>query len=194
MDWTARPCAVAAAQVAQRAVATEGSPRWLSLLAMREARGWALQRDRSQTESALVRAHHHYAADPRDAYPPWLEFYVPAELAGLESLCRSDLGQHGRAGNGAEQAVMHFGTGHARNRALYTADIALHRLRGPSPDLDAATEAALNALGHLRSIRSARLECSLQQVALQLATHPGPTTHDALDAYRTALPASGSST
>lgn len=40
------------------------------------------------------------------------------------------------------------GSDHPGNRALYAADIALHRLRGPPPDLDAAAAAALAALGH----------------------------------------------
>ncbi|MGG8410498.1 N-acetyltransferase family protein [Streptomyces sp. 12297] len=140
---TGRPReAVTTAQVAQRAAAPLGSPRWQSLLAMREARGWALQGDRTLTEQALIRVHNLYAQGPRDNDPDWLTFYVPAELAGLESLCRADLGQYERASAGAEQAVMLFGDGHLRNRALYTADIALHHARKKNPDLDAATEAA----------------------------------------------------
>ncbi|MEV8322323.1 hypothetical protein [Kitasatospora sp. NPDC056731] len=51
-------------------------------------------------------------------------------------------------GHGAEQAVVLSGSDHPGNRALYAADIALHRLRGPPPDLDAAAAAALAALGH----------------------------------------------
>ncbi|MGW4698639.1 hypothetical protein ACWEO1_40460 [Kitasatospora cineracea] len=184
--------AVSAAQVAQRAVADAGSHRWLSLLAMREARGWALQRDLAQTESALVRAHHHYAKGPSSADPHWLEFYAPAELAGLESLCRADLGQHDRAAHGAEQAVMLFDTDHPRNRALYAADVALHRLAQARPDLDAAADAALRALGHLPGIRSARLQRALHHVASRLAAHPADATRNALEAYRTSLPTTGS--
>ncbi|CAN3985877.1 hypothetical protein [Kitasatospora purpeofusca] len=62
-----------------------------------------------------------------------MDFFVPAELAGLESLCRADLGQHDRAVAGAEQAVMLFADGHPRNRALYTADIALHHTTDAGP-------------------------------------------------------------
>jgi hypothetical protein len=72
---------------------------------MREARGWALQGDRSLTDKSVVRAHDLYAKGPTAADPDWLEFYSPAELTGLESLCRADLGQHDRAAAGAQRMV-----------------------------------------------------------------------------------------
>ena len=163
--------AVSTAKVAQRAAAQLGSPRWLSLLAMREARGWALQGDRTLTEQALVRAYHLYGQGPRDADPAWLEFFVPAELTGLESLCRADLGQYERACAGAEQTVMLFAADHTRNRALYTADIALHHARKPRPDLDAAVDAAHRALEYLSGVHSNRLTRALDAVASVLAPH-----------------------
>ncbi|MFE0460422.1 hypothetical protein ACFW1A_14365 [Kitasatospora sp. NPDC058965] len=145
---TGRPReAVGTAQVAQRAAAQLGSPRWLALLAMREARGWALQGDRALTEAAMVRAFDLYAKGPRDADPDWLEFFVPGELAGLESLCRADLHQYDRAGAGAEQAVMLFAGGHARNRALYTADIALHHAHRARPSSTERTKAHMRKDG-----------------------------------------------
>ncbi|WP_254897669.1 hypothetical protein [Kitasatospora sp. NA04385] len=188
---TGRPReAVSTAQVAQRAAAGLGSPRWLALLALREARGWALQGDRAQAETAIVRAYRLYEKGPRDADPAWLAFFVTAELAGLESLCRADLGQHDRAAAGAEQTVMLFGDGHPRNRSLYTADIALHHAHRPRPDLDAATDAGHRALAHLTAVRSARLLRSLRSVAGTLTPHRGvPCVAEYLDAYRTAVPA-----
>ncbi|MFJ5122388.1 hypothetical protein [Kitasatospora sp. NPDC088548] len=180
---TGRPReAVTNARVAQRAAAQLGSPRWLSLLAMREARGWALQQDSARTEQALVRAYTLYAQGPSDADPAWLDFYVPGELAGLESLCRADLGQHQRAVAGAEHAVMLFSDGHPRNRALYTADIALHHARSPRPDLDAVTEAGRRALAHLPDVRSQRLVRSLNDIADALRAHRTvPCVADYLD-------------
>ncbi|MEW1914412.1 hypothetical protein AB0442_39500 [Kitasatospora sp. NPDC085895] len=189
---TGRPReAVSTAQVAQHAAAQLGSPRWLSLLAMREARGWALQGDRTLTEEALVRAYNLYSKGPSDADPDWLGFYVPAEIAGLESLCRADLGQLERAASGAETAVMLFGDdSHARNRALYTADIALHHARKPQPDLDAAADAARRTLAYLPDVRSERLLRSLRDIAGTLQAHDRtrPVT-DYLTAYRAAVPA-----
>ncbi|MFH8626027.1 hypothetical protein ACH4A8_29805 [Streptomyces vietnamensis] len=188
---TGRPReAVTTAQVAQRLVAPLGSPRWLSLLAMREARGWALQGDRTLTEQALVHAHNLYAQGPRDADPDWLAFYVPAELAGLESLCRADLGQHERAAAGAEQAVMLFADGHLRNRALYTADIALHHARTSAPDLDAAAAAAHRALSYLPDVRSERLLRALRDIAGTLQPHHRTAAvADYLDAHCATVPA-----
>ncbi|WP_407842167.1 hypothetical protein ACE1OC_43245 (plasmid) [Streptomyces sp. DSM 116496] len=188
---TGRPReAVTTAQVAQRLVAPLGSPRWLSLLAMREARGWALQGDRALTEQAIVHAHNQYAQGPRDADPDWLGFYVPAELAGLESLCRADLGQHERASAGAEQAVMLFADGHLRNRALYTADIALHHARKSNPDLDAAGDAAHRTLAYLPEVRSERFLRSLRDIAGTLQPHHRTrAVADYLDAYRALVPA-----
>ncbi|WP_259465238.1 hypothetical protein [Streptomyces sp. TLI_171] len=188
---TGRPReAVGTARVAQSAAAGLGSPRWLALLAMREARGWALQGDRALTEDAIVRAYRLYEKGPHDADPDWLGFFVPAELAGLESLCRADLGQHDRAAAGAEQAVMLFADGHLRNRALYTADIALQHAQRPRPNLDFATDAGHRTLAHLSDVRSARLLRSLRTIAGALTPHRDtPCVATFLDAYRTAVPA-----
>jgi hypothetical protein len=71
--------AISAAQGAQTVVKSYGSARMLSLMAMREAGGWALLGDTSATDQAIVRAHRLYAGGPSDADPAWLEFYTPAE-------------------------------------------------------------------------------------------------------------------
>ncbi|MGY1583808.1 GNAT family N-acetyltransferase [Streptomyces sp. MN13] len=122
--------AISDAQGAQSVAGSYGSPRTLSLFAMREAGGWALLGDVSAADRAIVRAHQLYAKGPRKADPDWLEFYTPAELAGLEALARADLDQHEGAVAGAEQAVLLHGDRFARNRALYTADVAIqHAIR-----------------------------------------------------------------
>ncbi|MER5354633.1 hypothetical protein ABT093_30415 [Kitasatospora sp. NPDC002551] len=187
---TGRPQeAVSTAQVAQLAAAGLGSPRWLALLAMREARGWALKGDGALTEDAIVRAYRLYEKGPRAADPDWLAFFVPGELAGLESLCRADLGQHDRAAAGAEQSVMLFADGSPRNRSLYTADIALHHAHRPRPDLDAATDAARRALAHLPDVGSERLVRSLHDIAGALRAHRAvPCVADYLDAHTACLP------
>ncbi|MFD7451802.1 hypothetical protein [Kitasatospora sp. NPDC059827] len=188
---TGRPReAVGTAQVAQRAAAGLGSPRWLALLAMREARGWALQGDRPLTEQALVRAYDLYAKGPQEADPDWLGFFVPGELAGLESLCRADLGQFDRACSGTEQAVMLFSGGHARNAALYTADIALHQARRERPDLDAAVDAGHRTLAYLNDVHSERLALAVHNIATSLGPHRKvPQVAEYLDAHRAAVAA-----
>ena len=77
--------AVRAAQAAQQAAARLGSPRLLSLLALREAGGWAGLGDRAACERALLRARQFHGRGIADADPEWMSFYGEAELEGLEA-------------------------------------------------------------------------------------------------------------
>ncbi|MFF8193695.1 hypothetical protein ACF05L_23270 [Streptomyces bobili] len=177
--------AIAAAQGAQTVARNLGSPRLLSLFHMREAGGWALAGDAGATDRAIVKAHHHYAQGPTDADPPWLGFYAPGELAGLESLARADLGQHERAAVGAEQAVLLHGGAFARNSALYTADIAIQHAVRDRPEPEAAVEAAGKVLAFLPEVRSDRLLQSLHDVAGALQRHNRvPVVADWIEEYR----------
>ncbi|MFF1560946.1 hypothetical protein [Streptomyces sp. NPDC058279] len=178
--------AVANAQGAQAAARPLGSPRMTALFHAREAGGWALMGDRAATDAAIVRAHHHYAKGPSDADPDWLDFFTPAELAGLEALARADLGQHERAAAGAEQAVLLHGDAFARNRALYTADIAIQHAVRDRPEPEAAAEAAGRVLAFLPDVRSDRLLQSLHGVAGALQRHARvPAVADWIEQYRT---------
>ena len=178
--------AISAAQGAQCAVGTYGSPRMLALFAMREAGGWALLGDASATDKAIVRTHHLYAKGPHDADPAWLEFFTPAELAGLEALARADLDQHERAAAGAEQAVLLHGDAFARNRALYTADIAIQHAVRDRPEPEAAAEAAGRVLAYLPEVGSDRLLQQLHNVESALQRHAAvPAVADWLEEYRT---------
>ncbi|MFE9851440.1 hypothetical protein ACFYPN_21980 [Streptomyces sp. NPDC005576] len=163
--------AIAAAQGAQAVARNLGSPRLLSLFHMREAGGWALMGDATATDKAIVRAHTLYAKGPSDADLAWLDFYAPGELAGLESLARADLGQHERAAAGAEQAVLLHGDAFTRNRALYTADVAIQHAVRDRPEPEAAAEAAGRVLAFLPEVRSDRLLQSLHNVAGALQRH-----------------------
>jgi len=179
--------AVSTAQVAQSIATPLGSPRWLSLLSMREARGWALQGERALTDKAVVHAHNLYAKGPTAADPDWLEFYSPAELTGLESLCRADLGQHDRAAAGAQSAVLLSDEHHTRNRALYSADLAMHQVVRGHPDPEAAADAATRALAYLPEVRSTRLTRALDDIAAALQRHRAlPAVRDWFDAYEAA--------
>ncbi|MFF3404407.1 hypothetical protein ACFYW6_39100 [Streptomyces sp. NPDC002659] len=180
--------AISAAQGAQSVVRTYGSPRMLSLFAMREAGGWALLGDRSATDKAIVAAHHLYAKGPRDADPAWLEFYTVAELAGLEALARADLAQHERTAAGAEQAVLLHGDHFARNRALYQADIAIQHAVRERPEPEAAADAAGRVLSYLPEVRSDRLLQQLHNVNSALQRHANvPAVADWLEEYRATI-------
>ncbi|MFD7057064.1 hypothetical protein ACFWBS_54745 [Streptomyces mirabilis] len=184
--------AICAAQGAQTVARSLGSSRLLSLFHMREAGGWALMGDASATDRAIVRAHHLYSQGPSDADPPWLGFYAPGELAGLESLARADLGQHERAASGAEQAVLLHGDEYARNRALYTADVAIQHAVRDRPEPEAAAEAAGRVLAFLPEVRSDRLLQSLHDVAGALQRHSRvPAVADWIEEYRTTTATGG---
>lgn len=178
--------AVSAAQGAQSVAKSHGSPRMLSLFAMREAGGWALLGDAGATDRAIVRAHQLYAKGTRKADPKWLEFYSPGELAGLEALARADLDQHERAAAGAEQAVLLHGDQFTRNRALYTADIAIQHAVREHPEPEAAAEAARRLLTYLPEVRSDRLLQQLHNVSSALQRHASvPAVADWLEEYHT---------
>lgn len=178
--------AVSAAQGAQNAVRTYGSARMLSLFSMREAGGWALLGDAEAADRAIVRAHDLYAKGPAEADPDWLEFYTPAELAGLEALARADLDQHERAAAGAEQAVMLHGDRFTRNKALYTADVAIQHAVSDRPEPEAAAEAAQRVLAYVPQVRSDRLLQQLHNVESALQRHSRlPAVADWLEEYQT---------
>ncbi|WP_329266784.1 hypothetical protein [Streptomyces sp. NBC_01451] len=184
--------AISAAQGAQAVARNLGSPRLLSLFNMREAGGWALMGDATATDKAIVRAHTLYAQGPADADPPWLSFYAPGELAGLECLARADLGQHERAASGAEQAVLLHGDAFARNRALYTADVAIQHAVRDRPEPEAAAEAAGRVLAFLPEVRSDRLLQSLHNVAGALQRHGRvPAVASWIEEYRTTTATGG---
>ncbi|MFK4070435.1 hypothetical protein [Streptomyces sp. NPDC029674] len=184
--------AISAAQGAMAVAKSLGSARLLSLFQMREAGGWALMGDAAATDQAIVKAHTFYAKDPCEADPPWLSFYAPGELAGLESLARADLGQHERAAAGAEQAVLLHGDHFARNHALYTADVAIQHAVRDRPEPEAAAEAAGRVLVFLPEVRSDRLLQSLHNVAGALQRHGRvPAVADWIEEYRTTAATGG---
>ncbi|MYR43676.1 hypothetical protein, partial [Streptomyces sp. SID5910] len=116
--------AVRAAQAAQRAARSLGSARLMSLLALREAGGWAGLADRVGCEQALTRAQVLFARGASDADPEWMSFYGEAELEGLEAQCWSTLGDWTRAAGHARRAAELQDPHFTRNLALYSAELA----------------------------------------------------------------------
>ncbi|MGW2920116.1 tetratricopeptide repeat protein [Streptomyces angustmyceticus] len=161
--------AVRAAQAAQQAAKHLASPRLLSLLALREAGGWAGLADRSGCEQALARAQRLFAGGPRDGDPEWMTFYGEAELAGLEAQCWAALGEAGRAVEHARRAVALQDPHFSRNIALFTAELA-----GDLADSGAPEEAAAagdRVLTLLTRVRSARIRAMLDGTARTLRAH-----------------------
>ncbi|MFI1677098.1 tetratricopeptide repeat protein [Streptomyces sp. NPDC020607] len=168
--------AVRAAQAATRAARHLGSHRLSSLVALREAGGWAGLGDRAGCEQALSRAHSLFDRGAGDDDPEWMSFYGPAELAGLEAQCWSALGEWGRAAGHARLAssVASSQTPQfTRNIALYTAELADDLARSGRPDESA--EAGLRVLALLGEVQSSRIQSMLATTARLLLPHRSTT-------------------
>ncbi|NSC21876.1 tetratricopeptide repeat protein [Streptomyces albus subsp. chlorinus] len=146
--------AVRAAQAGQQAARELGSYHLLSLLALREAGGWAGLGDRSGCRQALARAQRLFARGTTDDDPEWMTFFGEAELEGLEAQCWSALGDWERAAEHAERAVRLQRPHFTRNRALFTAELAGDlAARGEAEGAAAAGTRALEFLGPVQSTR-----------------------------------------
>ncbi|MFF5012388.1 hypothetical protein [Streptomyces sp. NPDC001165] len=161
--------AVRAAQAAQRAARPLGSARLMSLLALREAGGWAGLADRAGCEQALARAQALFERGHSDADPEWMSFYGEAELEGLEAQCWSTLGDWQRASRHARRAAGLQDPHFTRNIALYTAELADDLARGGRPD--EAASAALHVLSLLDQVQSSRIQTMLAGTARVLLPH-----------------------
>ncbi|WP_328871608.1 hypothetical protein OHT76_16595 [Streptomyces sp. NBC_00287] len=161
--------AVRAAQAAQRVARPLGSARLMSLLALREAGGWAGLADRTGCAQALARAQALYDRGRSDTDPEWMSFYGEAELEGLEAQCWSTLGDWRRAARHAGRAA-HLQDPHfTRNIALYTAQLADDLARGGRPDEAAA--AGMRVLDLLAEVQSSRIQTMLAGTARVLLPH-----------------------
>ncbi|WP_329264254.1 tetratricopeptide repeat protein [Streptomyces pseudovenezuelae] len=161
--------AVRAAQAAQRVARPLRSARLMSLLALREAGGWAGLADRTGCEQALVRAQTYFERGLSDTDPEWMSFYGEAELEGLEAQCWSTLGDWRRAARHARRAADLQDPHFTRNIALYTAELADDLARGGHPDEGAA--AGLRVLELLGEVQSSRIQTMLAATARVLLPH-----------------------
>ncbi|MFE5819221.1 hypothetical protein [Streptomyces sp. NPDC056479] len=161
--------AVRAAQAAQRAARPLGSARLMSLLALREAGGWAGLADRTGCEQALVRAQALFGRGRSEADPEWMSFYGEAELEVLEAQCWSVLGNWRRAARHAGRAAQLQDPHFTRNIALYTAELADDLARGGRPD--EAASAGMRVLDLLDQVQSSRVQTMLAGTARVLLPH-----------------------
>ena len=189
--FLARDCgrpreAVRAAQAAQQAAKGLGSARLLSLLAMREAGGWAQLQDRGACERSVGLARRLFQAGAGGADPEWMSFYGEAELLGLESQCWSALGSWDQAADRARQAIELQEPHFVRNRALYTAELAHDQLgRG---ELAASAESGCQVVALLGEVRSTRIRSMVAGTVTRLRPHLAvPEVADFVRRYDTAL-------
>ncbi|MFD9594397.1 tetratricopeptide repeat protein [Kitasatospora sp. NPDC059973] len=161
--------ALRAAQAGQAAARQLDSDRLLSLLAMREAGGWALLQDRAACERALGRAYTLFDRGPSEADPEWMSFFGEAEIAGLQSQCWSALGDWDRASEQAGLAIALQEPHFVRNRVLYTAELAHDRLG--QGDVAGAAGHGTAAVALFGEVRSARIRSMLADTAERLRPH-----------------------
>ncbi|WP_197084617.1 tetratricopeptide repeat protein [Saccharothrix sp. ST-888] len=180
--------ALRAAQAGQAAARRLDSDRLLSLLAMREAGGWAQLKDRAACERSLARAYTLFDRGESEADPEWMSFFGEAEIAGLEAQCWSALGEWDRASERAGRAIALQDPHFVRNRVLYTAELAHDRLgRG---DLAGAANHGSAAVALLGEVRSARIRSMLADTAEHLRPHRSVAeVAEFLTAYRNAVAA-----
>ncbi|MFG2709033.1 tetratricopeptide repeat protein [Streptomyces goshikiensis] len=174
MAFLARDCgrsreSVRAAQAGRRAARSLGSPRLLSLLALREAGGWAGLGDRKACEEALSRAHTEFSRGEAGADPEWMSFFGEAELESLEARCWATLGEHARAARHARRAADLQDPHFARNVALYTAELADNLAHAGAPD--EAAWAGGRVLDLLTEVQSTRIQSMLSATARTLVPH-----------------------
>ncbi|MFI6682491.1 tetratricopeptide repeat protein [Streptomyces sp. NPDC050485] len=161
--------AMRAAQAGERAARRLASPRLLSLLALREAGGWAGLGDRSACEESLARAHSQFARGATEADPEWMSFFVEAELEMLQAQCWSALGEWSRAARHAHRAAAVQDPHFARNLALYRAELADDLARAGAPAESAAV--GHQVLDLLNQVQSSRIQAMLADTSRTLTPH-----------------------
>ncbi|MFD7287236.1 tetratricopeptide repeat protein [Streptomyces sp. NPDC059863] len=155
--------AVRTAQAGRRAARHLASPRLLSLLALREAAGWAKLGDRTDCEQSLSRAHRLFDRGPSDADPEWMSFFGEPELESQVALCHAALGDWSRAARHAHRATALQNPHFARNLALYRVELATDLARAGAPDEAAA--AGHQVLDLLDVVQSSRIHTRLAATA-----------------------------
>ncbi|SEL56959.1 hypothetical protein SAMN05414137_1105 [Streptacidiphilus jiangxiensis] len=178
--------AVRAAQAARSAAAGLGSARLQSLLALREAGGWALLRDRGSCLKALGESRSAFEQGSSEADPEWMSFFNEGELAGLTAQCWAALGEFESAADWAEQAIALQPAHFVRNRTLYTAELA-HDQLGHGAVVDAAVTGT-SAVSLLSQVRSTRIRGMVSATAERMRLHRSvPEVAEFLERYRLAL-------
>lgn len=155
--------AVRAAQAGRRAARELNSPRLLSLLALREAGGWAGLGDRTGCEQSLGQAHTLFERGPSDDDPEWMSFFGEPELQALEAQCRAALGDWSTAARHAYRATVLQDPHFTRNLALYRAELATDLAHAGF--LDEAAAAGHQVLDLMDEVQSSRIQGMLAGMA-----------------------------
>jgi tetratricopeptide (TPR) repeat protein len=96
--WRGQPYeAVRLAEYAQRRALPWATPRVLSMLNARQARGWAVMDDEVEFRRAIIRSKRFFDRGAHEDDPEWLWYYDYSQLLGDEAFGYADLQRHERA-------------------------------------------------------------------------------------------------
>ncbi|MCX2968226.1 MULTISPECIES: hypothetical protein [Streptomyces] len=132
--------ALAAARAARESSACRRDPLYRSLAAARAA---GIHADTGEHTTALRTLDHAIAAferaDPAQPRPPWMAFYDRAELDGLAGLVMARTGDQQQAEACWHRTLARLRPEYRRNRAYYSAQLALAQLRQGDAEQACAT-------------------------------------------------------
>jgi len=160
--------AVSLAQAAQDRIARRGGPRVRSLLAVREARGWAMLGDRGAMTMAIGRAT--TALESRSGHDPdWVMFFDESELAGAAGRAHLAVGTGSRGTALLRDAIDAVNGERPRNRASWT--LSLADALAAEGDPGRACHVASQVLPLVGELASARVRRQLRNVQRRIAPH-----------------------
>ena len=153
--------AIQLARLAQRRAGGWGTPRLLSLLALREAVGWAQAGDATAANNAMARAQHLFDPVPRDDDPAWISYFTESELSSMRAAMHMYLGGTQRAIVDLRAGLERLPKQYARNRALYSTRLALAHLA--DGDEKEACETVKSTLPLFADVNSGRATAHLTE-------------------------------
>ncbi|MFI1728954.1 XRE family transcriptional regulator [Streptomyces acidicola] len=140
--------AVAAADAMKALWVTRRDPVYASLAHMRSARALARSHQHSDALKALAAAENSFARGPDGERPAWIGFYDQSEVDGLSASVWFSLGDFDKAEYFFHRALSGIRPELVRNRALYSAHLAL--AQASQGELELACATGQGAYGMLR--------------------------------------------
>ncbi|MER8116346.1 XRE family transcriptional regulator [Streptomyces sp. NPDC094031] len=131
--------AVAGAEVMKRSSIARRDPLYTSLGHMRNANGLARLRRPSEALRALKDAERAFARADDQERGEWMRFYDNSEFEALSSFVWAALRDHRRAEYNLHRSLASLPDDRTRNRALYTAHLALIQAKQDELELACAT-------------------------------------------------------
>lgn len=160
-------------------------PKVAALFHSRLALGHADRGEQGLTRRSLGMAEDALSRDDGRERPPWLDFFTPAELAGLGAMAYLTLGQYELADQRAREALATLPDTYTRNRIGYTVDLAEAQLGYRAVESACAT--AHVALDLAESSQSARSVNWLDSFRARISVWSTPPAKEWMERYATVL-------